>query len=78
MPRAPIPWSGVAKPRRRQNVVGSKRQVLRHAFHKPIRRIDLIERLNIRAGFAARENVVLELVHHFVREHVFEAAEIAS
>ena len=34
--------------------------------------------LLVRAGAAAREDVVLELVHHFVREHVLEAAEVAG
>ena len=68
----------VTNPLLGEDVVRSARQVLCHAFHEPERRVDLIERLEIRAGLAAREDVELELVHHFVREHVLEAAEIAS
>ena len=38
----------------------------------------LRERLESVARFAAREDVVLERVHHLVREHVLEAAVVAG
>ena len=68
----------VTNPLLRQYVLWSAREIFGHAFHEPERRVDLIERLQIRPSFAARKNVELELVHHFVREHVLEAAKVAG
>ena len=69
---------GVAQPRRRERMHRADRQVLGHSLHEPEGRIDLVERLQIRARLAAREDVELELVHHLVRENVVEAAEISG
>ena len=54
------------------------RQILGHSLHEPERRVDLIQRLHVRAGLAARDDIELELVHHFVGEHVLEALQIAG
>ncbi len=56
----------------------SGRQILGLTFDEPERRVDLIQGLQVRAGLAAREDVVLEHVHHFVGEHVLETAEVAG
>src|SRR6185503_10138532 len=76
-------WQGavydcVTDPGLGEKVPRADRQVLRHSFHEPERGIDLTESLEIRSRFAAGEDVVLELVHHFVRQHVLEAAEVAG
>ena len=55
--------------------VRAERQILRHSLGEPERRHELRERLKAVAGFAAREDVVLERVHHLVREHVLEARD---
>src|SRR6185503_18634504 len=68
---------GVANPRRSQRVTGPGRQILGLAFDEPEWRIDLSQRLHVRSRLAAGEDVVLELVHHFVRENVLEAAEVS-
>ena len=62
----------------RARVVRSEREILGHPFHEPERRIDLRELRDAAAGASAREDVELELVRHFVREHVLEPAEVAG
>jgi hypothetical protein len=68
----------VAHPGVRDRVVGPEREVLRHSLEQPERRVHLRQLLDVRAGLAAAEDVVLELVHHLVRQHVLEAAEVAG
>ena len=48
------------------------REILRHSFHEPERRIDVHVGLDAGAHAAATEHVVLELVHHFVADHVVQ------
>ena len=69
---------GVAHPGRRERRVGTERQIFGHALGEPQRRQELHERLQTVAGFAPCEDVVLERVHHFVREHVLEALVVAG
>jgi hypothetical protein len=69
---------GVPHPRRRQRMQRSERQVLGHAFGEPERGHELRERLHAVARLSAREHVVLERVHHLVREHVLEAAVVTG
>ncbi len=68
----------VAHPDVRDRAARPERQVLGHAFHEPGGRRHLGERLEPVARLAAREDVVLERVHHLVREHVLEAAVVAG
>ena len=59
-------------------MIRTNRQILGHSFHEPERRIYALEDLLVRSSASLLENVILELVHHFVREHLLEAAEVAS
>ena len=59
-------------------MIGTDRQVFRHSFHEPERRIDPLECLLIRAGASLCKNIVLKLVHHLVCENVLEASEVAG
>ena len=68
----------ITQPAGGERVVRADREILRHAFHEPQRRIDPLEHLLVRSGAAAREHIVLELVHHFVRKHVLKTSEIAG
>ena len=57
-------------------VLGSDRadatKVLRHALDEPERRIDVDDRLQPAPGPAPAPDVVLELVHHLVLQHVLQ------
>ena len=68
----------IAEPHVGEPVIGAQRQVLRHAFHEPERRVHRLQCLQVRTGTAAREHVILELVHHFVRQHMLEGAIVAG
>ena len=68
----------VAHPRVRERCARPERQILRHALGEPERRQVLREVLQAAARLAAGEDVVLEGVHHLVRQHVLEAAIIAG
>ena len=63
---------GVPQPHRRLGVDRAERQVLGHALGKPERWIDGDDGANPAAGAPARPDVVLELVRHFVLQHVLE------
>ena len=54
------------------------RHVLGHALHEPERRIHRLERAQAAARLAVPEDIELELVHHFVREHVLGGAVVAG
>ncbi len=69
---------GIAHHRGRARVVGAEREILGHTLHEPERRIHLRELGDPAARAPAREDVELELVRHFVREHVLEAAIVAG
>ena len=63
---------GVPQPHRRFRIDRAARQVFRHAFHEPERRVHAHQCLHAGAGAAAAVHVVLELVHHLVLEDVLE------
>ena len=57
----------VAHPGIRERVVRAEREILRHPFGEPKRRIDLGERLQSGTRLSMSEDVVLKGVHHLVR-----------
>ena len=69
---------GVAYPRVGPGMLVADGEILGESFHEPERRIDLREILQAGAGAPARENVEREYVHHFVLQHVLEAAPVAG
>jgi hypothetical protein len=68
----------VAHPRGGDRGVRAEREVFRHPLGEPERGHELGERSQSVARFAAREDIVLERVHHLVREHVLEAAIVTG
>ena len=70
--RGELPFEGrIAQPHRGIGIVRPDREVLGHPFHEPAGRVDRHEGADV-PGAAAGPDVVLELVHHLVREHVLE------
>jgi hypothetical protein len=67
----------VAHPRVGERVVGPEREVLGHPLGEPVRGHVLGERLQVVPRLSAREDVVLELVHHLVREEVLQVPVVA-
>ncbi len=59
-------------------VNGAGRQVFRHPFGEPERKVHLRKILKSSTRFAARKDVVLKFVHHLVRQDLFEAAIVPS